>query len=303
MIENQNPTIDDIIDELIAEDIIDEPSQVNKENGDITTNEPSYVISDKLNDFISNVKITISKTPETEPSGGVLLKVERVEGIDGDIDINNVDISTLSQDEKKKMIKIIDVFGDKSYTCFQDLLDNRGMTEQEYWLDIGNIDDYLKETIEFIKEAKVEIINRYTVINPDNVVENNYIALKNGNYTFKIKEILSGKEYTKSIDVTNINESLEYYYVKDGNGYICLNDKLGNMTDFQQAYIIYNEEKIDITDCIEDGIAIICHFIGNKLEEIGKIEDKFELVGTTQKIEIIKNGKSYYGVAKIIYND
>lgn len=81
IIENQNPTIDDIIQELIAEDIIDDPSQVNRENGDITTNEPSYVISDKLNDFISNVKIIISKTPETELSGGVWLKVEKVEGI------------------------------------------------------------------------------------------------------------------------------------------------------------------------------------------------------------------------------
>lgn len=204
------------------------------------------------------------------------------------------------------MIKIIDVygynnFGIKSYTCFQDLLDNRGMTEQEYWLDIGNIDDYLKEDIEFIKEAKVEIINSYTVINPDNVVENNYIALKNGNYTFKVKEILSGKEYTKSIDVTNIDESLEYsyYFVQGEVSRIYLIDGVEEkITDFQQAYIIYNDERIDITSCIEnenetnyiDIFSIVCY-----LGEIGKIEDSHDLLRTIQSFEIVKDEKSYYG--------
>ena len=47
-----NPTIDDIIQELIDEDIISEEGQVDKETGAITTNEPSYVIEGKLDDYV-----------------------------------------------------------------------------------------------------------------------------------------------------------------------------------------------------------------------------------------------------------
>ena len=49
---NRNLSINDVIDELKNKDIIDDESQVNKETGAITTNEPSYIIEDKLNDYI-----------------------------------------------------------------------------------------------------------------------------------------------------------------------------------------------------------------------------------------------------------
>ena len=58
----------------------------------------------------SGVIINISKTPETEKTGSVVLKVESVEGIEGNIDLNNVDISTLSEEEKKNLVKIMQVF-------------------------------------------------------------------------------------------------------------------------------------------------------------------------------------------------
>ena len=47
------------------------------------------------------VNIVISKTPESEPAGGVILKVEKVEGLDEDINLDDIDISNLSEDEKK----------------------------------------------------------------------------------------------------------------------------------------------------------------------------------------------------------
>lgn len=50
------------------------------------------------------VNIVISKTPESEPSGGVLLKVEKVEGLDGDVILDDIDINNLSEDEKKDII-------------------------------------------------------------------------------------------------------------------------------------------------------------------------------------------------------
>lgn len=48
---NRNPSINDVIDELKNKDIIDDESQVNKETGAITTNEPEYVIEGKLDDY------------------------------------------------------------------------------------------------------------------------------------------------------------------------------------------------------------------------------------------------------------
>lgn len=49
---NRDTTMDDVIDELINKGIIDDESQVDKETGTITTNEPSYVIEDKLADYV-----------------------------------------------------------------------------------------------------------------------------------------------------------------------------------------------------------------------------------------------------------
>ena len=98
---NRNADINDVIEELKNNDIIDDASQVNLETGDITTNEPSYVITDKLNDYISNVEITISKNPESEPSAGVILRVEKVEGIEGNINLSTVDVNSLTEQEKK----------------------------------------------------------------------------------------------------------------------------------------------------------------------------------------------------------
>ena len=52
----------------------------------------------------SEVNIVISKTPENEPSGGVLLKVEEVQGLDN-IDLNSINVDGLEENEKKELIK------------------------------------------------------------------------------------------------------------------------------------------------------------------------------------------------------
>ena len=49
---HRDPSWDDVIDELKNKDIIDNESQVDKKTGAITTNEPSYTIEGKLNDYI-----------------------------------------------------------------------------------------------------------------------------------------------------------------------------------------------------------------------------------------------------------
>ena len=55
----------------------------------------------------SEVEIVVSKTPETEKSGGVKLVVEEVKGLEGDIDLNSINIANLSEPAKKDMIKIL----------------------------------------------------------------------------------------------------------------------------------------------------------------------------------------------------
>ena len=52
---HRNPTMDDVVDELINKEIISDESQVDKKTGAITTNEPSYVIEDKLSDYIERI--------------------------------------------------------------------------------------------------------------------------------------------------------------------------------------------------------------------------------------------------------
>lgn len=49
---NINPTIDNIITELINEGVITDATQVNTETGEITTNDPSYKITGKLDQYI-----------------------------------------------------------------------------------------------------------------------------------------------------------------------------------------------------------------------------------------------------------
>ena len=49
---NRDTTMDNVIEELKNKGVIDDASQVNKKTGAITTNEPSYIIEDKLNDYL-----------------------------------------------------------------------------------------------------------------------------------------------------------------------------------------------------------------------------------------------------------
>ena len=62
---HQNPTLDDIIDELLKDGIIENESKVDRNTGAITTKEPIHTIEGKLDDYLDN------KKPE-EPDNPVL---------------------------------------------------------------------------------------------------------------------------------------------------------------------------------------------------------------------------------------
>ena len=314
--EKREPTMDDIIAELKKQDIIDNESQVNTETGDIATNEPTYIISGKLDEYISNVKITISKTPETEPAGGVILKVEKVEGIEG-IDLNSIETITMDETSKKELIKILclycsnNIWGD-NYNSFEEILQSEfGGIEEECWNVIennfGSLDDYISYLIDEIKSAGLEeqIRRGYIVTNPNGENLDEYVVFENETYNFEVVDLNTGKTYKKAVEVTNISTDAEYTvgnYGTEIRDQIVLVDKNESPTTFEEAYIFINGKKIDITSCIYEDSGY--NFVGGKnllvfLSNLGKLPNN----GLTHTFEIVKDGKSYVGEAKLAWPD
>ena len=221
----------------------------------------------------SNVTINISKTPETEKTGAVVLKVDSVEGMtmpnidmsNGNEELNNF-INSLSEEEKKEIIKYAYIKlvnkADPSANCttFQDVLDwlkNKNnieeATETAFWNSVestGGIDKAMG-MMEVLVNEDTNMIEGYTVTNPDNETSNTYIATENGTYTFKIQDVLTGKTYTKNIRVNNIDESLKdkYEVTNSPSEYVItlLNKQTNELVEFSKAYIITNEKAIDIS--------------------------------------------------------
>ena len=69
-----NATIDDVINELIKDKIISDPSQVNKGTGEITTNKPSYVIEGKLDEYTGLTATDLVNTSDKNEIYGAEVK-------------------------------------------------------------------------------------------------------------------------------------------------------------------------------------------------------------------------------------
>lgn len=254
----------------------------------------------------SSVNIIVSKNPESEPSSGVILKVEKVEGIE--IDLNDIDISQLSEDLKKEFFKAMDLYSysliGKNYKNFDELLEDFcDGDEQLYWdrllYQAGNMDNALKVYIDKFKEDKISTIPCYSITNPDGEIANQYVALKNDIYTFIIENIVTGEKYEKTVQVTNIDDNTQSYYVKvAGNIYLCdINNKTA---DFENAYIFYEGERIDVTSCIAESNDVVKSVdVGFLLENMEKVSDLNDINGSLQTFEIVKDGKSYFGRGEI----
>ena len=173
--------------------------------------------------------------------------------------------------------------------------------EQKYWEEIGDVDNYLKNCIDGFIDSGIESVPIYTIINPDGEVSDTYGVSANGKYTFIIKYIDTGNMYQETVDVTNIDTSLEYYVYMLDNDRIYLCDKSKNPVDFQNAYIIYNGERIDITSCIwkynDESFGSIGS--GDVSETLWDMGIDNQLDNTLQLFELIKDEKSYFGVVRI----
>ena len=307
---------------LLTEDEIDRDQElitIKKKDGTIVK-EISY----------SSVTINISKTPATEKSGAVVLTVTATGTIIPNIDMSNGNeelnnwINSLSEDQKKEIIrngyiKFVNK-EDPSANCtkFQDALDwakEQGniseATEDAFWTVLLSEQGLDENLIAMLKEVYfnkfTKMIEGYTVTNPDNEKSNTYIATANGTYTFKIQDIVTGKTYTKKVEVTNVDTSLQEYTVaskKNDNNYVAVmlkSEATGEYTNFEKAYIMYNNEKIEITSVIyndEDrNTSVISTADINILLYNEKITTtKRNLEYTNQTIILVKDNKVYIGL-------
>ena len=250
---------------LLTEDEIDREQElitIKKKDGTVIK-EISY----------SSVTINISKFPETEKSGAVILTVDSVEGmtpITNEEELNNF-VNSLSEGQKKEIIrngyiKFVNK-QDPSANCttFQDVLDwgkEQGAiseaTEDAFWtvlLSEQGLDENLIAILKLVYFNKsTKMIEGYTVTNPDNKISNIYVAAENGTYTFKIKDIVTGKTYTKKVEVNNVDESIKdkYQVVNSPSTHVTLQNKeTSELANFSKAYIIVEGELKDISNIIK----------------------------------------------------
>ena len=301
---------------LLTEDEIDRNQElitIKKKDGTVIK-EISY----------GNVTINISKTPATEKSGAVVLTVDSVDGM---TTITNKEeatsfansITSLSEERKKEIIKKLEPvyintkFEGTNVTTFEETLDFykkkryiTEATEETFWNYVesnGGMDEYVLEDIGIgCFDEATETLNPYIITNPLDATSNEYIATKNGTYTFKIQDIVTGKIYTKKVEVTNVDTSLPSLTVvgeKDKNE-VLIKLKVATAdkyTKFEKAYIIFKGEKIDISSVIRYKMVLYTTGIGDYLSNQGKLSDENEFWDTTQTIILVKDGKEYDGEA------
>ena len=346
---------DTILESLISRRLLSE-DEIDREQEIITIKKKDGSILKEIS--YSRVKINISKQPETEKSGAVFLTVDSVEGMtmpnidisDGEEEIFSF-LNSLTKEQKKEMIREMlpksankefetdecDTL-EKALNKFALEIEGYGIldTEEKLWNCLDNENQYEDLLMEgcigpLFHNKDTNIIEGYTVTNPDGETSNIYVAIENGTYTFRVQDNVTGKTYTKKVEVTNIDENAKYYIINineediDNNTAklttklastkemklakytphwaVGLRDKETNsLQTFTKAYIIYNNQKVDISSIIEEKNGynyIIGYYIGNYLEEQIENFDWEEFYNTEYQFIIEKDGVYYTGMAKV----
>ena len=215
----------------------------------------------------SSVTINISKTLATEKSGVVILKVESVEGLPIQTIKNEEEftsfansITSLSEERKKEIIKKLEPvyintkFEGTNVTTFEETLDFykkkryiTEATEETFWNYVesnGGMDEYVLKDIMYVCfDEDTGTLNLYIITNPLDATSNEYIATENGTYTFKIQNIVTGKTYTKKVEVSNIDTTATYEVYDVTESTIGLRNKETKQpTTFSKIYNIYMNE-------------------------------------------------------------
>ena len=266
---------DTMLESLISRKLLTE-DEIDREQELITIKKKDGTVIKEIS--YSSVTINISKAPATEKSGAVVLTVTAtgtiIHSIDvsqGDEELNNF-VNSLSEEQKKEIIRNgyikLENQVDPSANCttFQDVLDRakkRGdiseATEDAFWTVLLSEQGLDENLIEILKLAyfnkSTKMIEGYTVTNPDNKISNIYVAAENGTYTFKIKDIVTGKTYTKKVEVNNVDESIKdkYQVVNSLSKHVITlqNKETSELANFSKAYIIVEGELKDISNIIK----------------------------------------------------
>ena len=221
-----------------------------------------------------------------------------------------------------------------NFTDFADVLTyyaNEGWinsnTEDAYWQDVGEDKiAFIMLMFDYIYDRGIE--DNIQILNPDNNEDCIYIAESNGTYTFKVKDLITDKTYTKDVTVDNITNDYQYYVtnfddnIQSGKAKeivelaslkstnvkfafraatwgIGLKDKNTNtFTTFDKAYYVYNNKKIDVTSVIREsnGVSGIDSYDIKQMirEKFGKV-----IYSKTGLCVLVKDGVEYSGKVKI----
>lgn len=278
----------------------------------------------------SGVIINISKYPEKGKTAAVQLEVTSIEGL--------TDVEELDETAQKNVIKKLEIqrcnkMNATNFTDFADVL--------TYYANAGWISSNTEDAFwQYIVENKGSYINYISdlysvylgkivmVLNPEEEENPIYIAESNGTYTFKVKDLITDKTYTKDVTVDNITNDYQYYVTNFDNNIqsgkakeivelaslkntnvkfakravtwiIGLKDKSTNtFTTFEKAYYVYNNKKIDVTSVIKEsnGVSGI-----DSADITQMIEEKFDKIihSKTGLCVLVKDGVEYSGKVKI----
>lgn len=308
---------------LVTEDEIDRDREViviKKDDGTIV----------KEIDY-GGVIINISKYPEKGKTAAVQLEVTSIEGL---TDVEELDETAQKNVIKKLEIQYCNKMNATNFTDFADVLTyyaNAGWissnTEDAYWQEVGKDKiAYIRLMFDYIYDREIEY--NIQILNPDNNEDYIYIAESNGTYTFKVKDLITDKTYTKDVTVDNITNDYQYYVTNFDNNrksgkakeivelaslkstnvkfasrlptwMIGLKDKSTNtFTTFEKAYYVYNNKKIDVTSVIKEsnGVSGI-----DSADITQMIEEKFDKIihSKTGLCVLVKDGVEYSGKVKI----
>lgn len=279
----------------------------------------------------SGVIINISKYPEKGKTAAVQLEVSSIEGL---TDVEELDETAQKNVIKKLEIQYYNKMNGTNITDFADILTNYASagtissnTEDAFWQHVGeNKSGYIKYIISNLYNVNFGQIAM--LLNPEEGKDPIYIAESNGTYTFKVKDLITDKTYTKDVTVDNITNDYQYYVtnfeVNTQSGkakkivklaslqntniklskrartwVIGLKDKSTNtFTTFDKAYFIYDNNKIDVTSVIQeyDSVSEVDSYdIDNAIKEkFGK-----HIRSRTGICILVKDGVEYSGRVKV----
>ena len=174
------------------------------------------------------------------------------------------ELKQLTQKQKEEYFLIdynkeSEFFGDPTYATVDEFLQANDVASVEEWIqkwsDYKNIDEYLigYRVVEFYEYTKpTTVLGGGSHTYADNY-DRRYLVTENGEYTFTVKHIRTGKVKTKTIQVTNISK-VDTYEMSVSYSTIYLHKKgMDEVEGFQSAYMVLGEDLVNITGALQEG--------------------------------------------------